>query len=89
MDNVKYLGIQSDSDLSWNSHLSYLCARLRNVSCLLYNAKSLIPSSTKKAIAQALAYSVLRYGITIFGHGSGLCGQKIDSILKGLFKSIV
>lgn len=48
VDRVKYLGIEFDSDLSWNSHLSQLCRRLRSVSCLLYNTRSLIPSSTKK-----------------------------------------
>lgn len=89
VDQVKYLGIQFESDLSWKTHLSLLCKKLRNVSFLLYNTRSLIPTSTKKIITHALAYSVLRYGITIFGHCPGIWGQKIDSVLKGIFKSIV
>lgn len=89
VDQVKYLGIQFDNALSWNFHLAHLCKRLRNVACLLYNCRSFIPTSTKKAIAQALAYSVLRYGITIFGHGSTSWNKKINTILKGMFKSIV
>lgn len=31
----------------------------------------------------------MRYGITIFGHSSGAWHKKIDTILKGIFRSIV
>lgn len=32
---IKYLGIYFDSDLSWDSHLSYIAKRLRSVSGML------------------------------------------------------
>lgn len=86
--SVKYLGIFFDSDLSWNTHLSYICKRLRSVTCCLYRIKAFLPISVRKQITHALAYSLLRYGITVFGHCSGLWHNKVDSILKSILKSI-
>lgn len=36
---VKYLGIYLDSDLSWDTHPSFVSKRLKNVSCQLLNHK--------------------------------------------------
>lgn len=66
VDSIKYLGIAFDSALSWHEHLAYICGKLRSVACVLYNIKSFVPFHVMKSIARALAYSVLRYGITIF-----------------------
>lgn len=66
VDSVKYLGLNFDCDLSWNTHMSYICQRLRTVSCLLYHIKGFLPLSLKENITHALAYSILRYGITVF-----------------------
>lgn len=88
VDHVKYLGIEFDSDLSWNAHMGTVCKKLRRVSCLLYNMRSLVPQYVKKMVINALAYSVLRYGITIYGGCSMLWQKKIDNILTGMFRSI-
>ncbi|XP_040062197.1 uncharacterized protein LOC120837087, partial [Ixodes scapularis] len=87
-DTVKYLGIHFDSDLSWNSHLTKLCAKLRSISCLLYNTKAFMPFILRKRVTYALAYSNLRYGITIFGKCSKLWQKKINSVLRGILRSV-
>lgn len=87
-DSVKYLGIHFDSDLSWNSHLTKICSKLRSVSCLLYNIKTFMPLGLRKRVAYSLAYSHLRYGITLFGSCSNLWQTKIDNILKGILKNV-
>lgn len=48
VNSVKYLGIHFDSDLSWCSHMMYLCKRLRSVSCCLYNVKMFMPFSVRR-----------------------------------------
>lgn len=88
VDNVKYLGIRFDSDMSWNTHLTHICNKLRSVSCLLFNQKVFMPFTIRKSIAHALGYSVLRYGITLFANCSELWQDKINRILKGLLKSV-
>lgn len=87
-DTVKYLGILFDSDLSWNSHLTKICAKLRSVSCLLYNIKTFMPFGLRKRIAYSLAYTHLRYGITVFGQCSRLWHKKVNGILRGILRNV-
>lgn len=47
-----------------------------------------LPLSVRKMIANALAYGLLRYGITIYAKCSMLWQDKIDSILKSILKSV-
>lgn len=72
VDQVKYLGILFDSDMSWNSHLSYICGKLRSINCLLFSHRVFMPFFVRKSIAHALGYSIIRYGITLFGNSSEL-----------------
>lgn len=88
VSSVKYLGIIFDSDMSWNGHLAYICKRLRSASCCLYNIKIFLPVSVRKMLAHALAYSVLRYGVTLFWHCSSFWRSRVDSILKNILKSV-
>lgn len=88
VNNVKYLGVKFDSDLSWNSHLTDLCKRLRSVSCCLYNIRAFLPFSVRRMMAHSLAYSILRYGCTIFAHCSESWRTRIDSTLKNILKSV-
>lgn len=87
-NTIKYLGIHFDSDLSWQSHSAYVCSRLRSVACLLFNVRSLVPFPVKKMIVHALAYSILRYGITVFGFCPGGWQDRIDNLLRNILKSV-
>uniref|UniRef100_A0A131Y4P1 Putative tick transposon n=1 Tax=Ixodes ricinus TaxID=34613 RepID=A0A131Y4P1_IXORI len=88
VSSIKYLGIYFDCDLSWRTHMSYLCQRLRTVSCLMYSLKCFVPLSTRRNVVHALAYSLLRYGITVFFNCPLLWHTRIDRILRGLLKSV-
>lgn len=88
VSSVKYLGVLLDSDFTWNSHLAYVCSRLRAVSRTLYTIRYYTPLSVRKMILQALGYSVLRYGITTFGHCANRWKNRINSILLSILKVI-
>lgn len=88
VNSTRYLGIFFDSDLSWNSQMAYVSKRLRSVSCLLYNTRALFPFSVRRLVLNSLAYSVLRYGITIFAHCSNRWHTKINSILRNGLRSV-
>lgn len=47
-----------------------------------------MPLGLRKRVAYSLAYSHLRYGITLFGSCSNLWQTKIDNILKGILKNV-
>ncbi|CAN8018586.1 unnamed protein product [Ixodes persulcatus] len=47
-----------------------------------------LPFSVRKMITQALAYSYLRYGITIFSCCSLFWRARANSLLKGILKSV-
>lgn len=86
---VKYLGIFLDSDMSWNSHIWYISSKLRRVACTLYGLRSFTPPRIRRTILESLGYSVLRYGITLFGFCSETRKHKINSILKSCVKSVL
>lgn len=86
--NVKYLGIIFDSDMTWNSHLSVLGNKLRALSCTIYNSRFILPFPVRKIILHALGYSILRYGITVFFHCSFTWRTKINCILKTLLRNV-
>lgn len=71
-----------DSYLSFNYHMAYVCKRLRNVFCCIYGIRVLILPSVRKVIVHGLVYSVLRYGITVYGHCSESWQDKVDNIFE-------
>lgn len=88
VETTKYMGIFFDHDMSWNNQLAYICRVLRKVACLLYNIRIFVPLHVRKILVYALAYSVLRYGITVFAHSSGQWHAKVNTLLKSVLKSV-
>lgn len=88
VNTTKYLGIHFDCDLSWNSHLSYIFKKLRAASCTLYNLRIFLPMSTRRLLVHALVYSILRYGITVFGQCTDQLASKVNTLLRGILRSV-
>lgn len=89
VDSVKYLGIFFDSNMSWNTHLAFICSQLRKTACLMYGLKSLCSLTVRKQIAFALAYSALRYGTCCFYICSTFWKNKVDCILRSILKHVL
>lgn len=68
--------------------MTYLCKILRSVACSLYNIEIFLPFPVRKMGTNALAYSYLRYGVTIVMGCSLFWRAKIDSLLRGILKSV-
>lgn len=86
--SVKYMGIFFDSNMSWDTHLAHLCGKLRSVAWLMYHCRSLVPFPVKKIMVHALAYGILRYGITTFAFCSTRWETRIDALLKNILRSV-
>ena len=68
--------------------MSYLCGKLRSIACMLFNSRVFLPVGIRFLIVHALAYSILRYGVTVFGNCSGRWQEKINILLKGILTSV-
>ena len=62
---TKFLGMWLDRDLSWNSHLMKLCAKLKCNLHLVGNQKNLLDPSTLKLIYLAQIQSHINYGLLL------------------------
>lgn len=86
VNSTNHLGINFDSDLYCNTHKSYPSGRLRSVYYLYHIVKVCFSFYIWMMLANILAYSTYRYGITTLRGSSNFLKTKIDSILKNTLK---
>ena len=67
VDQIKYLGVILDNNLSWNHHIDYLTTKLSQVAGILYKVRDNISMQSRLMIYNGLAGSYLNYGITAWG----------------------
>lgn len=90
IEYVKYLGVVIDQHLRWSEHVDYLVKRLRRLIHKFYQLRDILSKQNLYMVYDALAESVLRYCIIIWG---GLYENKIkilqtmqNTLLKIIFK---
>ena len=74
---TKFLGIILDCKLSWEMHIDYLCSRLSKVSGIMYLTRTCLTREAMLSIYYSLFYSLLIYGINIWG---GACLQYVNKL---------
>ena len=75
--HTKFLGIVLDYKLTWENHIDYLCNRLSKVCGIMYITRNFLTKEAMLSIYYGLFYSLLTYGINIWG---GACLQYLDRI---------
>lgn len=68
--STRFLGCEIDELLSWNYHVTGLCARLCSLNFALYRLKSCVSVESLLMFYQAHVVSRLRYGIIFWGPSS-------------------
>lgn len=63
----KILGVPFSSNLSWNTHIDYICKKLAQVNGVLFRCRSLIPLQAKLQIYYALFHSRLTNCSLVWG----------------------
>ena len=66
-----------DKNMSWQSHIDYLSSRLSKVCGIIYLIRNNLTIEAMLSIYYCLFYSILTYGINIWG---GACLQYLDKI---------
>ena len=59
--NVKYLGVQLDSNLDWNQHMNNLCSKVSGAIVVLKHAKKFVPKETLIQMYKGIVEPHFRY----------------------------
>lgn len=68
--SVKLLGVHIDEHLRWDVHIEYLCSRLSSNTYLLWRLSDYLPQDVLLNVYYGVFYSLLGYGIEIWGSAS-------------------
>jgi len=69
---TKYLGLQLDSQLSWNRHVNYLLYKLSSF-CYIMRLSHVLDIHTLRTIYFAHFHSLVNYEILFWGNTSSMC----------------
>ena len=64
---VKFLGILSDANLNWRHHISELSKKLSRIISIFHEVRKFVPVDVLKILCYSLFYSLISYGITVWG----------------------
>lgn len=64
---IKYLGIMIDENLNWDDHIKYVANKISSIIGILFRYRNNLTLCCKKVIYFAFFYSVVVYGIEIYG----------------------
>ena len=59
------LGVQIDSDMSWNAHVTKLCSKLRSRLYLFNKIKHLLPLKARQKYYSGLVQPIIYYGCVV------------------------
>ena len=79
VDNTKFLGLYIDKDLTWKTHINYLCKILSRNTGVLNRLKDYFPTHILQSLYQTLISPHLNYGILAWGNSSK---SLLDSLLR-------
>ena len=85
-EQVKFLGITLDENLSWDTHINEICNKLKALFHVFYSIRDYLSKEDIKTIYYTLIYSRIKYGITIFGHDCKSKVKKLQTLQNQLLK---
>ena len=68
--SVRFLGLNIDQQLTWNTHINKLKSKIASSMFILNRVKKQLPHDALKSIYLTLVHSHLMYGITAWGNSS-------------------
>ena len=78
-NNIKYLGILIDCNLSWKYHIGYIASKVSRLIGIIAKLRFFVPVNTLINIYKSLILPHLTYGIVLWGQAAKC---HIDKILK-------
>ena len=84
----KFLGVHVDSNLSWNTHITYIANKLSRVNGILCRLKHSLPTNILKTIYCALFLPHLYYGICTWGFATHSQTNRLIKLQKKAVRNI-
>lgn len=84
-----YLGLTIDCNFKWDIHIQKVCTRLRAIVSKLYRLKFFVPPNTLRIVYLSLAESLIRYGITSWGHSTKTNLLSVQNVQYSLLKLLL
>ena len=75
--STKFLGLILDCNLSWELHILSLCNKLSKINGVLYQIRKKLSRGALLSVYYSLCYSLITYGITIWG---GTCAKYVNKV---------
>lgn len=72
--SLKYLGVEIDSNLTFDSHIDFLSKRIRKLTYIFKGLRDVADKHTMRMVYEALVQSIIGYCITTWG---GACKTKL------------
>lgn len=85
VESTKFLGVLIHENLTWQTHIKYICNKLSKITAVLARIKHQLPIYVMKIIYNSLFSSHLLYGITVWG---GSPASHLDRMVKLQKKAI-
>jgi len=77
----KYLGMQLDSNLKWESHVEYMCAKVRQRLGVLRRIRDYLDEETALRLYNALVMPLIDYCDATYSTCSSKCLKKIERLM--------
>lgn len=87
--SVKYLGVMVDQFLRWKEHIEYTVKRLRKLIYKFYQLRNILNNKNLLMIYNALAESIIRYCIIIWGGTFKTSIYQVEVIQNTLIKILL
>jgi hypothetical protein len=86
VNNIKYLGVDIDSTLTWKTHIENLTKRLRKVMPIFRNLKNSADANTLRMVYYSLAQSIISYCIPAWGGACVTHLLRLERAQRGVLK---
>ena len=87
--SFKYLGLTLDKTLNWNEHVNELCKSLIKYFVIFNHIKYKITPVVMRQLYYAFIYSMIKYGIELYGSSSASNMNKVQVIQNKLLKMVL
>lgn len=85
-DQIKYLGIIIDKNLSWKQHIESLKSRVRKLIPIFKKIRQLNDKKTSKTVYLSLCQSIITYGISAWGGAKKTTMIKVERSQRCIIK---
>ena len=88
VDSIKFLGVNVDCNLKYDSHVDHICTKLAKVAGILYKVNKVVPEYILISLYYSLVYPYLIYCVLIWGDCAPTHLNKIFLIQKKIIRLI-